>query len=127
MYPLLISRESVVRLVERLAATTADLEREPRFYNGLTSNCTTELAMAANSVRPGAIPVSIAWWLPGYSVDQLYDLGYIPHDRPLDEVRRQYYISDLVRAIHGEPDFSTRLRASLAPEQGTPLEGADVE
>jgi len=127
MFPLLVSRESTIRLVERLAATTAALEREPRFYNGLTSNCTSELAMAANSVRPGAIPVSIAWWLPGYSVDQLYDLGYIPHDRPLDETRRRYYISDLVRETHAEPDFSVRLRASLAGVQGEPSEGEDVE
>jgi hypothetical protein len=113
MFPLLIPRESVVRLVERLAATTAELEREPRFYNSFTSNCTTELAMAANSVRPGAIPVSVAWWLPGYSVDQLYELGYIPHDQSLEQIRSRYYISDIVRQIHADPDFSARLRASL--------------
>ena len=76
--------------------------------------------MAANSVRPGAIPVSIAWWLPGYSVEQPYNLGFIPHDRPLDEIRRLYYISDLVRQIHADPDFSVRLRASLAGEQSMP-------
>ena len=127
MFPLLIPEASTIRLVERLAATTAALEREPRFYNSFTSNCTTELALAANGVRPGAIPVSIAWWLPGYSVDQLYDLGYIPHDRPLEEIRRRYYISDLVRQIHADPDFSGRLRASLAGEQSAASAGADVE
>ena len=120
MFPLLIPKESVVRLVERLAATTAELERKPRFYNSFTSNCTSELAMAANSVRPGAIPVSIAWWLPGYSVDQLYELGYIPHDRPLEEVRSRYYISGIVRQIHADPEFSARLRASLTDEPTPP-------
>lgn len=120
MFPLLISGESVVRLVERLAATTAELERKPRFYNSFTSNCTSELALAANSVRPGAIPVSVAWWLPGYSVDQLYALGYIPHDRPLEEIRSRYYISDIVRQSHAEPGFSARLRASLTDEPTPP-------
>jgi hypothetical protein len=120
MFPLLMPRESVIRLVERLAATTADLERQPRFYNSFTSNCTSELAVAANRVRPGAIPVSIAWWLPGYSVDQLYELGYIPHDRPLEEVRSRHYISDIVREIHADPAFSARLRASLADEPAAP-------
>ena len=116
MFPLLIPEESMIRLVERLAATTAELEREPRFYNSFASNCTSELAMAANSVRPGAIPVSIAWWLPGYSVDQLYALGYIPHDRPLEEIRSRYYISGIVRQIHADPAFSARLRAALTDE-----------
>jgi hypothetical protein len=123
MFPLLIPEESTIRLVERLAESTTALEREPRFYNSFTSNCTTELAMAANGVRPGAIPVSIAWWLPGYSVDQLYDLGYIPHDRPLEEIRRRYYISDLVREIHADPEFSSRLRAALEDEQNAPSDG----
>jgi hypothetical protein len=117
MFPLLISQESTIRLVERLAAATAALEREPRFYNSFTTNCTTELARAANEVRVGAIPVSIAWWLPGYSVDELYGLGYIPHDRPLDEIRRRYDVSDLVREIHADPDFSARLRAALLDER----------
>ncbi|MFN8635883.1 MAG: DUF4105 domain-containing protein [Chloroflexota bacterium] len=127
MFPLTIPKKSAIRLVERLAATTAALEREPRFYNSLTSNCTTELADAANSVRPGAIPVSIAWWLPGYSVEQLYHLGYIPHDRPLEEIRQRYYISGLVRQIHAAPDFSSRLRAALTDEQSQPSEDVDAE
>ena len=82
--------------------------------------------MAANGVRPGAIPVSIAWWLPGYSVDQLYDLGYIPHDRPLAEIRRRYYFSDLVREIHADPDFTVRLRVALVDEPSAPSQRGDV-
>ena len=113
MYPLLISRESVVHLVEQLARSSAELEQEARFYNTLTSNCTNELAKNANSLQPGAIPTSIAWWLPGYSVDQLYDLGYIPNDRPLADIERRYAITDIVRQIHHDPDFSSTLRARL--------------
>ena len=113
MFPLLIPQETTVRLVRRLALTTADLERAPRFYNSFTNNCTSELAYAANSLRPGAIPLSIAWLLPEYSVDQMYDLHYIPYDRPLEDVRERHYISDLVRQTYREPDFSNRLRAFL--------------
>jgi hypothetical protein len=113
MYPLRISRESVVHLVKQLARSSAELEQEARFYNTFTSNCTNELAKNANSLQPGAIPTSIAWWLPGYSVDQLYDLGYIPNDRPLVDIERRYDITDIVRQIHHHPDFSKRLRSHL--------------
>jgi hypothetical protein len=113
MYPLLVSQDALTQLLLRLATTTASLEQQPRFYNSLTSNCTSELAYAANAVRPGSIPVSIAWWLPEYSVNQLYDLGFIPHDGPLDEIRQRYNATETVREILPTPDFSERLRASL--------------
>ena len=113
MFPLLISPGAARGLLDQLARTSAELEHTPRFYNTLVSNCTNELALAANSARPGAIPLSVAWVLPGYSIDDLHALGFIPHDRPLPEVERQYRISDTVRRIHRDPDFSAKLRASL--------------
>jgi hypothetical protein len=103
----------VVHLVQQLARSSAELEREARFYNTLTSNCTNELARNANSLQPGAVPFSIAWWLPAYSVDQLYDLGYMPNDGPLPDIERRYYITDIVRQIHRDPDFSSVLRSRL--------------
>lgn len=113
MFPLLISREALTALFVRMATRTAEIERRPEFYNSLTSNCTSELALAANAARPGAIPVSIAWWLPGYSIEELYGRGYIPHDRPLAAVRARYRISETVRDALLEPDFSQRLRTFL--------------
>ncbi len=113
MYPLFVPRETVVELVTQLATTTAALEHQPRFYNSLTGNCTSELARAANAIRPGAIPLHVGWWMPGLAVDQLYDLGYIPHDRPLPEIRQRYRVTEIVRQIHGQLDFSERLRDYL--------------
>jgi hypothetical protein len=113
MYPLTIPIESARELFLQMARDTQHLETQPRFYNSLTSNCTTELAKAANKVQPGAIPPNIAVVLPGYSDEVLYDLGYLPGDVPLAELTRRSHITDLVLAHHEQADFSRRLRSEL--------------
>jgi hypothetical protein len=113
MWPLQIPYEAARALLLRLATVSQQLETEPRFYNSFVSNCTNELAKAANVVQPDAIPANIALLLPGYSENVLYDLGFIANDRPLDELRETYFISDLVVAELEHEDFSSRLRAEL--------------
>jgi hypothetical protein len=121
MYPLRISAEGARELFLQMARATLELEARPRFYNTFTSNCTNELAYAANRVRPGAIPPNVALVFPGYADEVLYDLGFIPTDAPLAEVSRRYFITDLVLAHHEQPDFSARLRRALAErEAGLP-------
>jgi hypothetical protein len=113
MYPLALSDQAARLLFLQLARTTRELEREPRFYNTLTSNCTNELARVANEIAPGTIPNDLALVLPGYSVELLHRLGFIPNERSVQELRRRYYISDFVRATYREENFSALLRAHL--------------
>jgi len=113
MYPLDVSPESAQSLFVYLADVTRDLETRPRFYNTFVSNCTNELAKAANMVKPDAIPPNIALVFPGYSDEVLYDLGFIPHDLPLDTLRQRSNITDFVAANYDNPDLSATLRAHL--------------
>jgi hypothetical protein len=113
MYPLTISSQSARALFLQLAHASHQLETQPRFYNSLTSNCTNELAKAANRVRPGAIPPNISFVLPGYSNAVLYDLGFIPTDVPLEELDQRYAISDIVMASYEQEAFSRLLRLEL--------------
>jgi hypothetical protein len=113
MYPLNIPLDSAQQLFLSLAETTRQLETQPRFYNSLTSNCTNELAKVANKVQPGAIPLNIALVLPGFADEVLYDLGFFPHDVPLDQLRQKSFISDFVKANYDRPDFSVLLRSKL--------------
>jgi hypothetical protein len=115
MYPLTISTEAAQALFLQLADASHQLETQPRFYNTLSSNCTNELASAANRVQADAIPPHIALIFPGYSNELLYDLGFIPTDMSLDDLSQKYYVSDLVRANYDQEDFSRLLRS--APEQ----------
>jgi len=113
MYPLLGSMDSGRRLFLNLAEVSQRLEPEPRFYNTITSNCTNELAKAANQAEPGAIPPNIALILPGYADAVLHDLGFIPNDAPLETVRERYAITDAVQTGIDHPDFSRLLRKRL--------------
>lgn len=113
MYPLNITPDASQQLLLQLAKTTQQLETTPRFYNTLTSNCTNELAKAANAIKPDAIPWNIALIFPGYSAEQLYKLGFLPTDKSLTELTEKSYISDIVKRIYNQPDFSTALRSRL--------------
>jgi hypothetical protein len=116
MYPLVGSMDTARSLFLDLAMTTQQLETQPRFYNTFSSNCTNELAKAANRAEPGAIPLNIALVFPGYSDRVLYDAGYLPRDAPLETLRQRYAIRELVTETIDRPDFSDQLRLRLGQE-----------
>jgi hypothetical protein len=113
MYPVAGSMDSARTLFLDLAEETGQLEMRPRFYNSLTSNCTNELAKAANQAQPGVIPPNIALVLPGYADRELYDLGFIPTDAPFETIRARYAITATVEETIDQPDFSQMLRSQL--------------
>jgi hypothetical protein len=113
MYPLQITPHSGQALFLQLVQTSQNLVNTPRFYNTLSSNCTNELAKAANKVKPDAIPLNLALFLPGYSDQELYKLGYIPTNLPFDQIKQKYYISDLVQRYANDDNFSEELRGQL--------------
>jgi Domain of unknown function (DUF4105) len=106
MYPLTISMRAAQQLFSQLAQASQALEAQPRFYNTLTSNCTNELARVANNIQPGAIPADVALVFPGFSNGLLHKLGFIRNDVSLEELRDRYYISDLLKGIYHEKEFS---------------------
>ena len=117
MFPLLISEKETQGLLLQLAKDTTYLESHPKFYNSLFSNCTNELAKSVNRSRPGTVPFNMALFFPGFSDSELYKLGFIPHDKPLSEIKKEYYITPLVQKIYNDADFSTRLRKELASKK----------
>jgi hypothetical protein len=113
MYPLTISNSSAQKLLLQLAQSSQDLFTTPRFYNSISSNCTNELAKAANRVKPGSIPFSMALYFPGFSIKELYKLGYLPKEIPVENLQKKYNISQTVEKIAHDPDFSKKLRQSF--------------
>jgi hypothetical protein len=113
MYPLLISPLAAQELFLRMARVTEQLSTTPRFYNSLTSNCTNELAKAANAVHPGAIPANIGLIFPGYADQVLYRLGFLSTQHSLQELRQQADITGLVRTSYADPNLSRILRSHL--------------
>lgn len=96
LYPLLISKESSEKLFVEMVEAAQKIETQAQFYNTVSSNCTNILADAANRVKKGSIPFHYSRLFTGYSDNQLYDLKFIPHDKPFDQIYQEAYINDLI-------------------------------
>jgi hypothetical protein len=89
-----------------------DLHEHPRFYNTLTTNCTT-MIFAHTTVNPGHIPFSWKILLSGYAPEYAYDLGRLDRRLPFEELKRRAHVNTAAQAANEAPDFSQRIRAGL--------------
>lgn len=62
---------------EQFVEETAALATTPRWYNTLTTNCTSSLVAYVNLVKPGAIPWDYSLVLTGRADTYLAGLGYV--------------------------------------------------
>jgi hypothetical protein len=60
------------------------LRERPRFYNTLTTNCTT-MILAHASVNPGHVPLSWKVLLSGYAPEYVYEMGRLDRSLPFEE------------------------------------------
>ena len=86
------------------------LREHPRFYNTLTTNCTT-MILAHAAVNPGHIPYSWKVLLSGYAPEYAYEQGRLDQSLPFGELRERANINAAARAADSAPDFSRRIRA----------------
>jgi hypothetical protein len=97
------AREILVHFIER----TNELAERPRFYNTFTSNCTNELAKAAKSAFPQALPWHYSHILTGYSAERLHDLGFLGDKAaPFEELKTQAAARGAIRAAAALPETS---------------------
>ena len=64
-----------------------DLRVHPRFYNTLTTNCTTTILMHTR-INPESPPMSWKVLLSGYLPDYLYELGRIDTAKPFADLEK---------------------------------------
>jgi hypothetical protein len=89
-----------------------ELREHPRFYNTLTTNCTT-MILAHAAVNPGHIPYSWKVLFSGYAPEYVYEQGRLDRSLPFEELRRRAHINAAAQAADQAPDFSRRIRAGL--------------
>jgi hypothetical protein len=88
------------------------LKEHPRFYNTLTTNCTT-MILAHAAVNPGHIPFSWKILLSGYTPGYAYDMGRLDRSLPFEDLKRRAHVNGVAQAADKAPDFSRRIRAGL--------------
>lgn len=103
-----------------LLAYAADINRlaaKPRWYNTLTTNCTTVVYHLVGSVAPRwrfSLPLDPRVVLSGYLPGYLQRIGALRGDIPLDELVRQGKISEKARAISPDDrEFSRKIREGV--------------
>lgn len=108
VYPTDLSDGQRRALLSNLLARTDALERRPRYYNTLFSNCTNELAKAAG------FRWAPAYILTGQSDEYLFRRGIIPGDSFADAHTRSD-MTEFIRTLNASPagDFDAALLAEL--------------
>lgn len=105
---------------ELLLAYAEDINRlaqTPRWYNTLTTNCTTVVYHLVGQLAPAwqfSLPldprVLVSGYLPGY----LRDIGAVRQDLPLDELVKLSHIGEKARNLKPDsPDFSRVIREGV--------------
>jgi len=89
-----------------------ELREHPRFYNTLTTNCTT-MTLAHAAANPGHIPYSWKVLFSGYAPEYVYERGRLDRSLPYEELKRRAHINAAAHAADQAPDFSRRIRAGL--------------
>ena len=88
------------------------LKDQPRFYNTLTTNCTT-MILAHTTMNPGHLPMSWKVLLSGYAAEYAYDQGRLDRSLPFAELKRRGHINARAHAADKSPDFSRLIRVGV--------------
>ena len=85
------------------------LRDHPRFYNTLTTNCTT-MILAHSAVNPGHLAYSWKILASGHTPEYVYDNGRLDQSLPFPELKARALINAAAQAADRAPDFSRRIR-----------------
>ena len=103
---------NVRRIFLDYVQTMNDMHERARFYNTLTTNCTTSILMHTR-MNPESPPMSWKILLSGYVPDYLYELGRIDTSKPFAELEKLSHVNARAHAADKDPAFSQRIREGL--------------
>jgi hypothetical protein len=109
VYRLHVPRENIRRVFLDYVREMNKMRQHPRFYNTLTTNCTTGVLLHSR-VNPNSPPWSWKVLLPGFVPQYVYELGRLDTTRPFAEVERRARVNERAHAADRDPAFSQRIR-----------------
>ncbi len=116
LYHTLLKPEDARNLFLQYASWMNKVQKQPQWYNALTSNCTSNVTSYLARAKVGSLS---AWdWrtvLNGKGDEMLYQLGDLATDGlPFLQLKQQALINRQAQAGEGDSDFSRRIRAGRA-------------
>ena len=112
LYRLRTPPERVRALLVEYINQANDLAARPRFYNTLTTNCTTTIFNMMRAVT-SSIPFDWRIILTGHLPSYLYEHRAVDTRIPLEELRQRADVTSRVDASLNEVEFSSRLRMGV--------------
>jgi hypothetical protein len=112
LYRLRTPPERARALLVEYIKQASDLAAHPRFYNTLTTNCTTTIFNMMRAVT-SSIPFDWRIILTGHLPSYLYEHGAVDTRIPLEELRQRADVTSRVDASLSEVEFSSRLREGV--------------
>jgi hypothetical protein len=109
IYRLKMTSSDAQRLLREYLDEANDLARAPRFYNTLTSNCTTLVFDMVRVIHPG-LPLDARVILAGYLPNYAYAVGATNTSMPFEKLRELSRIHDKAAQADADPDFSEKIR-----------------
>lgn len=92
-----------------------ELQRDPAFYNAITSNCTTNIRIHTKAVAGAhAAPWDWRLLLNGKGDEFAYQNERLAGDLPFAQLKAQAHINDAARAADQSPEFSALIRVGRA-------------
>lgn len=110
LYPLTMTLEQKRALFLSYVELGNELAAKPRWYQTITTNCTTVIWRLARHVHKG-IPLDWRILLSGHSQDYLYDIGVVSNDRSLSQIKQEAHVTQKARALAEDADYSAGIRA----------------
>jgi hypothetical protein len=114
IYRMNVNRDSAQRLLRLYLEEANSLARTPRFYNTLTSNCTTLVFDMVKIIHPG-LPVDARIILSGYLPNYAYEMGATNTHMSFDRLRELSRIHDNALRADADPNFSAKIREGVPP------------
>lgn len=115
LYRLAIPRDKLRDLFLGYLQRAQALDRAPRFYNTLTSNCTTVVFELARRLQPG-LPLDWRLLASGYVAEYVYDQHGLLPGYTFAQLRRGGHVTERARAADAATDFSRRIRVGMPVE-----------
>jgi hypothetical protein len=117
--------DRVRRMFLEYLRTVNELAAHPRFYNTLTTNCTTQIRVAGMAAG-AVVPWSWKLLLTGHTPEYLYEHGAPDTRLPFAELFRRSQINEAADRAGDSPDFSRAIRAAV-PDPLRPSVAGEVE
>ncbi|MGE8562069.1 MAG: DUF4105 domain-containing protein [Acinetobacter sp.] len=121
-FPINMSKAESRALFEEYLRKANELKNQPKWYNSLTSNCTTLVFDMVQAVSKRHLPTDYRLLASGYLPNYLYDLNAISHELTMQQWYEVAYINPRVSKLDhlSSTEYSSLIRQGLP--QPTPID-----